>query len=54
MQTNATSDSGKVEVRTVECSRRGTANISPDMQLRSASVRSKIFDPFDPYPSDEE
>ena len=54
IQNNSTSDSGKVEVRTVGCSRGGTANISPEMQLRSVSVRSKIFDPFDPYPSDHE
>ena len=35
-------------------SRGGTANISQEMQLRSASARSKVFDPFDPYPSDDE
>jgi hypothetical protein len=48
----ATSDSG-----TVDCGRRAagrTANISLEMQLRSATGRSKILDPFDPYPSDDE
>ena len=48
----AKSDSG-----TVDCGRRAagrTANIFLEMQLRSATGRSKIPDPFDPYPSDDE
>ena len=62
--TLATSDScknRKVEVSTVGCRGGGTANISSEMLLRSATVRSKISErrkvlhPFDdPYPSDDE
>lgn len=48
----AKSDSGTVDFR--RRAARRTANFFLEMQVRSATGHSKIPDPFDPYPSDDE